>query len=93
MKTLMSKATLSRIDLPGCVLLLVSTVFFVAAFQEAGLEFAWRSGFVISLLVLSGLGFIIFIVYERYVTFKDGVVEPVFPWRFVVNRTWLGLLV
>lgn len=84
--------TIRRVDFGGCILLLVATLFLVAALEEANTQYPWKSGFVISLLVISGIAWSLFLVWERRVTLKMKRQEPVFPWRFAQNRVWLGML-
>lgn len=94
-KTLMSKANLKRVDFLGGTLLLLATLSLVAGVEEAGLSHSWDSAFVIAMLVVSGVFWIIFMLWERYITKRDsvpGAVEPVFPWRFVQNRVWMGMI-
>jgi hypothetical protein len=73
-------------------MLLAATILLCTAFEQAGIEFAWRSGFIISLLIISGLLWITFICWEWYVTLADREREPVFPWRFLQRRDIAGLL-
>lgn len=84
--------TVQRVDFLGTGLLLVATLFLVASLEEVNHEFAWRSAFVITLLVISGIAWILFLVWERQVTLHSDTREPVFPWRFVQNRIWMGML-
>ena len=73
-------------------MLLVATLFLVAALEEAGNRFEWRSAFVIVLLTVSGTTWIAFLVWERKVTLSRDSQEPVFPWRFIQSRIWMGML-
>lgn len=86
-----SLAALKRVDFLGAALLLLFTVLLLVPLEEAGVRFPWRSAFVISLLVISGILGILFFIWERKVTLKDDFREPVFPWRFV-RRIWIGML-
>lgn len=95
LKQLVSKANLRRVDFIGSTLLLLATMSLVAAVEEAGLSHGWHSAFVIALLVVSGILWITFLAWERYITQKKwapGAMEPVFPWRFVQNRVWMGMV-
>lgn len=95
LKELLSRATMKRVDFLGSALLLLATLSLVAAVEEAGLSHGWHSAFVIAMLVVSGVLWIAFFFWERYITKKDdlpGAVEPVFPWRFVQNRVWMGMI-
>lgn len=87
-----SKITFDRVDFLGALMLLIATLFLVAALEEAGNRYPWRSAFVIVLLTVSGIAWIAFLLWERRVTLHSGTQEPVFPWRFIQSRIWLGML-
>ncbi|KAI0835899.1 putative multidrug resistance protein fnx1 [Hypoxylon sp. FL0890] len=91
-KEISAKGTLSRIDIPGTILILFATLALTSAFEEADKKFPWRSAYVITLLTLSGLLWIALAAWERYVTLSDKVREPILPWRFLINRQMLGIL-
>lgn len=78
--------TLARLDIPGCMLLLLGTMSIVAAFQEAGSRFPWGSAYFISLLVVSVILLLALVTWERRVTLANGTREPVLPWRFLTSR-------
>ncbi|KAF2465948.1 MFS multidrug transporter-like protein [Lindgomyces ingoldianus] len=86
------KHVIQRIDFPGAILLLLGTLSLTTALQETGRTYAWKSAFTISLLTISGVLWILFLIWERKVTMDSGTMQPVFPWRFMKNRPWLGLL-
>ncbi|KAI1351016.1 putative multidrug resistance protein fnx1 [Xylaria sp. FL0043] len=92
LKDLVSKSVLSRIDVPGTILILFATLGLTAAFEEADKRFPWRSAYVITLLTVSGLFWIILLVWERYVTLSNTIREPILPWRFLLNREMMGVL-
>ncbi|KAI9788799.1 MAG: hypothetical protein M1816_006580 [Peltula sp. TS41687] len=87
-----SKQSLSRLDVFGAVTLLGATLLLVTVLLEASNEFAWRSATAISLLVISAVLWILFLINERVVTGDNWRPEPVFPWRFLFNRAWMGTL-
>ncbi|KAI1382510.1 putative multidrug resistance protein fnx1 [Hypoxylon trugodes] len=91
-RDLINKATLSRIDIPGAILILLATVALTAGFQEADSRFPWGSAYVITLLAGSGLLWTTLIIWERYVTLSNRVREPILPWTFITNRQMLGIL-
>ncbi|KAI1459634.1 putative multidrug resistance protein fnx1 [Annulohypoxylon moriforme] len=87
-----TKSPLRRIDILGTILILFATLALTSAFEEADKDFPWRSGYVISLLTISGLLWIALIFWERHVTYAGGVREPILPWRFLTNRHMMGVL-
>lgn len=88
-----SKASLARLDLFGAFLLLGATLLLVTVLLEAPNEFSWHSKTAISLFVLSGVLLLLFLVNERMVTGDTWRPEPIFPWRFLFNREWIGTLI
>lgn len=92
LELLFSKQTFNRVDIPGTVLILLATLALTAGFEEADKQFPWRSAYVITLLTVSGLLWIALIIWERYVTLSSKVREPVLPWRFLINREMMGIL-
>ena len=89
---ILSKSSLRRVDFLGAALLLTATLLVITAVEEAGVRFPWRSPFVIILLTVSGLLWITFLGWEFRVTRAETVQEPVFPWRLVQSRIWIGML-
>ncbi|KNG88688.1 hypothetical protein ANOM_003111 [Aspergillus nomiae NRRL 13137] len=85
--------TFRKVDMLGSSMLLVATVCLVAALEEANQAYEWKSPFTIVMLVISGVTWVLFLAWERQVTLTSTQVEPVFPWRFVHNRVWVGMLV
>ncbi|KAI0399317.1 putative multidrug resistance protein fnx1 [Xylaria palmicola] len=85
-------STLSRIDIPGTILILFATLALTAAFEEADKKFPWRSAYVIALLTVSGFLWIALAVWERHVTLSNSTREPILPWRFLLNREMMGIL-
>ena len=89
----LSKVSLARLDLSGAFLLLGATLLLVTVLLEAPNEFAWLSKTAIVLFVLSGVLGLLFLVNEWTVTSDDWRPEPIFPWRFLYNRAWIGTLI
>lgn len=87
-----SKKVAKRLDSFGAALLLLATLFLVAALEEADVDYPWKSSFVITLLTISGLSWIGFLLWSWHTTLRAGVREPIFPWRFVQNRVLIGML-
>ena len=87
-----SLQSLSRLDLLGAIFLLGSTLLLVTVLLEASNTFAWRSATAITLLVVSAILGLLFLINERTVTSENWRAEPIFPWRFFFNRAWIGTL-
>ena len=83
--------TFGRLDILGAAILIVATMLLVTALLEASLRLGWRAGLTIALVVLSGISWIGFFTWERFATIRKRP-EPIFPWTFFSNVTWVGLL-
>jgi hypothetical protein len=92
MGALFSKNTVKRVDFLGAGLLLIATTFIVAALEQAGHDYAWNSAFVITLMTISGIVWILFTLWERTASLTSKTREPVFPWRLMSNRIWIGMI-
>jgi len=87
-----ARRSLARLDVSGAFLLLGATMLIVAVLLEGGLSIAWNSGPAISLFVVSGVMWIAFLVNEWFFTKHERTLEPIFPWRFLRNKNWMGVL-
>lgn len=76
----------------GTILILFALLALTSGFEEADKKFPWKSGYVISLLTISGFLWIALSLWERHVTLSNGAREPVLPWRFFKNRQMVGIL-
>ncbi|KAK3905124.1 drug resistance transporter EmrB/QacA subfamily [Staphylotrichum tortipilum] len=76
----------SRVDFPGAVSLLGASVLLVFALESGGTRYAWASAAVIAPLCLSGVLWVVFVVWEMRLERVGGVREPVFPVGLV--RGW-----
>jgi hypothetical protein len=72
--------------------MLVALVLLITGFEQASNFSSWTSARVLAPILLSAPAWVTFILYERYLTKKDGVTEAVLPWRFCRNRMIIGLL-
>jgi hypothetical protein len=75
-----------RVDILGAVSLLAASVLLIFALESGGTRYPWSSGAVISTLVLSGLSWITFTVWEIYLERAQSVSEPIFPMGLLRNR-------
>jgi hypothetical protein len=73
---------------------MAATIFLITALLQGGDGNAsWSSAQVVTLLVFSALAWIGFAAWERFITNSTTRgTEPIFPWRFVYNRVWVGML-
>lgn len=90
--SLFSTNIFKRIDLLGAVILLVATALLVTALEEAGQLYDWKSAFVIALLTVSCIFWVCFVFWERMVSLESQTAEPVFPWRLMTSRIWIGMI-
>ncbi|KAK4116666.1 MFS general substrate transporter [Canariomyces notabilis] len=81
-----SRRTMRRVDILGAVSLLAASVLLVFALESGGTRYPWSSGAVISTLVMSGLSWITFTVWEIYLERAQSVSEPIFPMGLLRNR-------
>ncbi len=91
-QSMISQRAWKRIDIIGAFVSLAASILVVFALQEGGVAYAWNSGPIISIFVVSGVLWIVFVVWERYLSNRNRVCEPIFPWRLASNRFVLGLL-
>ncbi|RDL41698.1 uncharacterized protein BP5553_01677 [Venustampulla echinocandica] len=87
-----SLKSIRKVDFLGTALLLGASIFLITALQQVENYGTWSSALTIALLVLSGPLLLAFLAWERRVTSEDSVTEPVFPWRFVKSRQWMGMI-
>jgi hypothetical protein len=83
---------LSRVDIIGAILLLGASFMLVAGLLETPIEAKWSSPTTIVLLVMSGLLWLAFLIWEWRSSRIESVREPLFPWRFTKNRVWMAML-
>lgn len=87
-----SRTSLARLDVIGAVVLLASSVLIVFAFEEAGSRYSWASPAILSTLIIGGLLFIGFLLWENLIGRSGSVQEPIFPLRLMKDRIFAGLI-
>jgi Na+/melibiose symporter-like transporter len=85
-------ALLKKIDFVGAILLLAASFLLVTGLLEASTEFHWSSAVIITLIVLSAILWVSFILWEWLLGKRRSKQEEMFPWRFVKNRPWMAML-
>ncbi|KKA19040.1 Efflux pump antibiotic resistance protein [Rasamsonia emersonii CBS 393.64] len=88
----LSRTNLLQIDLVGAVLLLASSLPLITVPNEVNVRFRWSDRATIALLVISGIAWIAFLVWEHFITAAERRPAPIFPTRFLVHRPWMGML-
>ncbi|KAF5868834.1 putative efflux pump antibiotic resistance protein [Botrytis fragariae] len=91
-RSMFSTNVFKRVDLLGAVILLVAIALLVTALEEAGQLYDWKSAFVIALLTVSCISWVGFVFWERLVSLESQTAEPVFPWRLMTSRIWIGMI-
>lgn len=81
----------AKLDLVGSFLIMAGSFLLVAVLNETNLAFSWSSGGAITLLVLMALSWIAFFAWEWYISGIPGK-DPIFPKRWLFDRSWLGIL-
>ncbi|RDL32028.1 uncharacterized protein BP5553_09430 [Venustampulla echinocandica] len=87
-----SLKNLQRIDFIGATLLLGGCVLLVTALQQAADGISFAAAVVLSLLILSGVFWVAFVIWQWFITTKRELPEPVFPWRFFSSRVFMGMI-
>ncbi|KAI1410315.1 drug resistance transporter EmrB/QacA subfamily [Hypoxylon sp. FL1857] len=87
-----SRESLRRLDITGAVLLLSSSALVVFAFEEAGSRYSWKSPAILSTVILGGVLFVGFVVWEKVVGRPRATQEPIFPLRLAKDRFFSALL-
>lgn len=78
-------------DIVGSILMLAGSFLIVAVLNETNLAFHWSSGGAIALLILAGISWIAFFAWEWYISGIPGQ-DPIFPKRWLSDRSWMGIL-
>ncbi|KAL8814949.1 MAG: hypothetical protein Q9223_005876, partial [Gallowayella weberi] len=88
----LSMASVRKIDFIGATILLAASILLVAALEEGGTEYSWRSAVPLVLLILSVFAWVAFFVRERMQSNKRVDFESVLPWHLVTNRFWASMI-
>lgn len=83
-----SRGLLAQVDWVGVVLSLAASLCLLIPLEEGGSEFAWSSALIVLLLVISGVSWVAFAIWEWLVTRREAVwrILPIFPFRLVQRR-------
>ncbi|KAJ5540177.1 hypothetical protein N7513_008509 [Penicillium frequentans] len=90
-RTRASYRSFANLDIVGSFLMIAGSFLIVTVLNEANLAFSWDSRASIALLVLTGVSWIAFFVWEWYLSGVPGA-DPIFPKRWLCDRPWMGIL-
>ncbi|KAJ5644614.1 hypothetical protein N7507_010625 [Penicillium longicatenatum] len=90
-RTRASYRSFANLDFVGSFLMIAGSFLIVTVLNEANLAFSWDSRASIALLVLTGVSWIAFFVWEWYLSSVSGA-DPIFPIRWLCDRPWMGIL-
>jgi fucose permease len=79
------------LDSIGGILSVCWPIPLIFALQEAGVSHPWSSGLIIGTLVAGIVLFVLFGLYETWVTHRTKI-EPIFPIRFLQNPSMALIL-
>jgi MFS family permease len=83
---------LMRIDLIGLIFLLAGSLMLSAVLLEYSLRKGWRNAGSIVLIIFAVLSWVAFFSWEWYISTSGAKVEALFPWEFIQDRPWMGIL-
>jgi hypothetical protein len=81
-----------RIDFLGAILLLAGSLLLSTVLLDTSLRESWSATITIVLLVLAIACWVIFFAWEWIVSTYFIRVEAMFPWHWMLDRPWLGML-
>lgn len=87
-----TKSTFRRVDVLGVILLLGSSILLVFALEEAGTRYSWKSGVILSSLLLSAVLGVCFIFWELFVQKVSSSQEPVFQPVILKDRLTAAII-
>lgn len=87
-----TRTGLSKIDFVGNTLLVIASILLIFAIQEgASFVWKWSSPVIIWSLVVSGVCWLLLVVWESYLFYgQNQVIQPIFPLRLAVGRVYLS---
>ncbi|KAF2825549.1 MFS general substrate transporter [Ophiobolus disseminans] len=83
---------MKRFDILGGTMLLGITVPLTTALQQASEGLSFGSTFVWPLLLVTAFFLVGFLTWQWYTTTRRTIPEPVFPWRFLIHRASIGII-
>ncbi|PVH96850.1 drug resistance transporter [Periconia macrospinosa] len=87
-----SSNSILRVDFVGALLLLAAMTLHITGLEQAANSHAWASATVLAPLIISVFLWIGFAVSQWWTSKGNSPQEPIFPWRFVQNRIFIGLI-
>lgn len=83
-----SRELFAQVDWPGVALSLVASVVLCFALESGGNQYSWNSAAIVASLVISGISWVAFTVWQAFLTARAGKMAmlPIFPTRLVGHR-------
>ena len=92
LRSKVSTASLSRIDILGVIFVLAPSILLVFALEEAGQRYSWESAVIIFTITLAGICWISFVGWEYFVEKLHSLQEPIFPSSLLKDRILVGMM-
>ncbi|KAF2464006.1 putative efflux pump antibiotic resistance protein [Lindgomyces ingoldianus] len=83
---------LQRVDVFGLIMLLAGSLLLSAVLLEYSLRNGWSSLGSVLLLIFAIISWIVFLGWEWYIAVGGTKTEALFPWEFMQDRPWMGIL-
>ncbi|GKT69111.1 drug resistance transporter [Colletotrichum tofieldiae] len=84
-----TRNTFASMDYLGMLLYLTASIMVVFALEEGGLFYRWNSTVIVASFIISGVGFVCFLIWEWVISKKQSVKSstlPLFPMHLVKQR-------
>ncbi|RYP47037.1 hypothetical protein DL768_006832 [Monosporascus sp. mg162] len=85
-------ANLRRLDFLGVFILAGASVLLMTALQQAAEGVSFASPKVLTLLILSPVFLLGFLIWQRFLTADSRKTDPLFGWNLITNRVFVAML-
>jgi MFS family permease len=85
-------APLASIDFLGTILLIAALILTLVGLEQAVSDLNWITAKTLAPLCIAVLLWAAFLASQYWVTKRGGIVEPIFPWRFIESRAMIGMI-
>lgn len=81
-----------QVDFLGAFFQLAASMLLVTALEEGGTMYSWRSPAILSILLISMVFWVVFVLWESILDGRGSTQEAVLPWRLVQDRFFMACL-